>query len=259
MSKRTIGLVAVVCFALIVASGCKKKGPVAPPPPPPAPVKEVPQPPKAPVISQFAAEPSTIERGQPTTLLWSVSNATEATIEPGIGVVQTSGRQQAFPSATTTYTLRVQGLGGNASAKAMVTVTSPPPPPPPPPPSPKMTLGERLTREVQDAYFDFDKSDIREDARVALSKNSGPLKVIFADFQGVAVVIEGHCDERGSAEYNLALGDRRANAAKDFLTQLGVPADRLKLISYGKERPQCTESNEECWQKNRRVHFASGQ
>ncbi len=71
-------------------------------------------------------------------------------------------------------------------------------------------------------------------------------------------MIEGHCDERGSAEYNLALGDRRANSAKEFLQELGVPADRLSVISYGKERPQCTEHNEECWQKNRRVHFTAG-
>lgn len=262
MSKRIIGVVAVLCFAVIATSGCKKKVPVAPPPPPPAPVKEVPPPPpppKAPVISQFTAEPSTIQRGQATTLRWSVSDATEASIEPGIGMVQTSGSRQAFPSASTTYTLRVQGPGGNASATAMVTVTVPPPPPPPPPQPPKKTLSERLTLEVQDAYFDFDKSDIREDARAALSKDSDALKAIFGDFPGVAIVIEGHCDERGSAEYNLALGDRRANAAKEFLTQLGVPAERLKLISYGKERPQCTESNEECWQKNRRVHFVPGQ
>jgi len=73
------------------------------------------------------------------------------------------------------------------------------------------------------------------------------------------VIVEGHCDERGSAEYNLALGDRRATAAKDFLVQLGVPADRLKTISYGKERPQCTEENEQCWQRNRRAHLSPGQ
>jgi peptidoglycan-associated lipoprotein len=72
-------------------------------------------------------------------------------------------------------------------------------------------------------------------------------------------VVEGHCDDRGSAEYNLGLGDRRASSAKDFLVQLGIPADRLKTISYGKERPQCTDENESCWQKNRRAHFSPGQ
>lgn len=260
MSKRTIGLVAVLCFVFIAASGCKKKVPVAPPPPPPAPVKEVPPPPpRAPMISQFSAEPSTIERGQSTTLRWSASDATEASIEPGIGMVQPSGSRPASPNATTTYTLRVQGPGGNASATATVAVTVPPPPPPPPPPPSKKTLSERLTLEVQDAYFDFGKSNIREDARATLSRDSDALKAIFNDFPGITIVIEGHCDERGSAEYNLGLGDRRAASAKEFLTQLGVPADRLKLVSYGKERPQCTESNEECWQKNRRVHFAPSQ
>ncbi|MBZ5584869.1 MAG: OmpA family protein, partial [Acidobacteriia bacterium] len=85
------------------------------------------------------------------------------------------------------------------------------------------------------------------------------LKAIFAEFPNQSVVIEGHCDERGSAEYNLGLGDRRGSSAKDFLVQLGLPADRLKTISYGKERPICTESTEECWQKNRRVHISPGQ
>jgi peptidoglycan-associated lipoprotein len=137
-------------------------------------------------------------------------------------------------------------------------VTVPPPPPPPPAP-PKKTFSELLTTTVQDAYFDFDKSDIRPDAREALSKDADALKSIFSEYSEGKVTIEGHCDERGSAEYNLALGDRRASAAKEFLVQLGVPADRLTTISYGKERPQCTEHNEECWQKNRRVHFSTTQ
>jgi peptidoglycan-associated lipoprotein len=116
-----------------------------------------------------------------------------------------------------------------------------------------------LSSNVADAFFDYDKSDIRDDARAALTKDADALKAIFADFPDATITIEGHCDERGSAEYNLALGDRRATAAKDFLTQLGVPADKLKTISYGKERPQCTDHTEECWQKNRRAHFSTGQ
>jgi peptidoglycan-associated lipoprotein len=112
---------------------------------------------------------------------------------------------------------------------------------------------------VQDAFFNYDKSDIREDARTVLTRDADALKRILADMPDAVVVLEGHCDERGSAEYNLGLGDRRSTAAKDFLVQLGVPADKLKTISYGKERPQCTESNEECWQKNRRAHFSAAQ
>jgi peptidoglycan-associated lipoprotein len=112
---------------------------------------------------------------------------------------------------------------------------------------------------VQDVYFDYDQSTIRDDARAVLTRNSDALKSLFAEYRNVSVVVEGHADERGSAEYNLGLADRRATAAKEFLVQLGVAADRLKPVSYGKERPQCTESNESCWQQNRRAHFSIGQ
>ena len=116
-----------------------------------------------------------------------------------------------------------------------------------------------MSSDLQDAYFDYDKSDVRSDSQATLTQDASALKSILSDFPGATVVVEGHCDERGSAEYNLGLGDRRASSAKDFLVQLGVPADRLKTISYGKERPQCTEQTESCWQKNRRVHFSPGQ
>jgi peptidoglycan-associated lipoprotein len=116
-----------------------------------------------------------------------------------------------------------------------------------------------LSTEVGDVYFDYDKSDVREDARAVLTRNADALKRIFADMPDAVVVIEGHCDERGSAEYNLGLGDRRANAAKEFLAQLGISGDKLKVISYGKERPQCSEQNEDCYQKNRRAHFSAAQ
>ena len=113
--------------------------------------------------------------------------------------------------------------------------------------------------EVQDAFFDYDKSDIREDARSALTRDADALKAILADYPGQMIGIEGHCDERGSGEYNMGLGDRRATAAKEFLVLVGVSAERLRTVSYGKERPQCTESNEGCWQQNRRAHLSAGQ
>ena len=94
--------------------------------------------------------------------------------------------------------------------------------------------------------------------RQALAHGAEVLKRIFAADPSFSVVIEGHCDERGSAEYNLGLGDRRASAAKEYLVQLGVPADRMTTISYGKEKPQCTEANEACYQKNRRAHLGPG-
>jgi peptidoglycan-associated lipoprotein len=257
MNKRKISVIVLAFSLLLIAAGCKKKAPPPPPPPPPPP-KEAPAPPK-PSISTFVAEPSTIQRGQSSTLRWSTSNATEVSIEPGIGAVQASGNRQVFPSNTTTYTLTAKGPGGTATATATVTVTQPPAPPPPPPKPPKKSLSQRLSEEVQDAYFDFDKYDIRPDARETLTRNASALRSILADFPDAVITIEGHCDERGSAEYNLGLGDRRATAAKEFLVQLGISADRLRTISYGKERPQCTEHNEECWQRNRRAHFSAGQ
>jgi peptidoglycan-associated lipoprotein len=172
--------------------------------------------------------------------------------------VQAAASRRVFPGASTTYTLTATGPGGNKTATATVNVTEPPPPPPPPA-APKPTLDQLLSGTVVDAYFDYDKSDIREDARAALTKDADALKAIFSTIPDVTVTIEGHCDERGSAEYNLALGDRRAAAAKEFLVQLGVPGDKLKTISYGKERPQCTDQDESCWQKNRRAHFSTGQ
>jgi peptidoglycan-associated lipoprotein len=256
MSKRNISVALLAVSLFLVAAGCKKKAPPPPPPPPPKPeVKEVPPPPKAPSIS-FLVEPSAIERGQSARLRWDVSDATDIAVSPGIGTVAARGSREVYPSDTTTYTLRAKGPGGSTSQSATVRVTAPPPPPPPPPPL-KRSFGDVLASEVQDAYFDYDKGDIREDARATLSRNSDALKRILQEFPNAVVVMEGHCDERGSAEYNLGLGDRRAHAAQDFLVQLGVAGDRLAPRSFGKDRPQCTESNEDCWQKNRRVHFVA--
>lgn len=260
MSKRNIQLT-LLAFALILFSaGCKKKAPAPPPPPPPPPAEKPAPKPQAPAISSFTAEPSSVQRGQAVTLRWNVANADNITIEPGIGTVAASGSRQVYPNESTTYTLRASGPGGSTSATARVSVTEPPPPPPPPPAAaPKKSLQERLESEVSDIFFNYDKYDVREDARSTLTRNADALKAIFSDFPGSVVTVEGHCDERGSAEYNLGLGDRRSSSTKDFLVQLGVPADRLKTVSYGKERPQCQDADESCYQKNRRSHFAAGQ
>jgi peptidoglycan-associated lipoprotein len=255
LDKKKIGLISLFALLALLAAGCKKKAP-PPPPPPPPPVEKLA--PAAPTITEFVAEPSSIERGQSSTLRWSVTDATTVSIDQNIGTVPSSGSRRVFPTESTTYTLTATGEGGTRTATATVNVTAPPPPPPPEE-KPKPNFEQMLSSNVVDAYFDYDKSDIREDARTALTKDADALKAIFGDFPTATVTIEGHCDERGSAEYNLALGDRRATSAKEFLVQLGVPADKLKTISYGKERPQCTEHNEECWQKNRRVHFSTGQ
>ena len=207
----------------------------------------------------FGLEPNSIERGQSATLGWQVMDASEIQIDQGIGPVESSGQRRVSPSESTSYTLYARGPGGEASAIAGLNVRRPPLPPPSAAVVPKPAFRERVERETQDAYFDFDRSNLREDAREALTTDSEALKSIFHEFSDATIVVEGHCDERGSAEYNLALGDRRATEAKQFLTELGVPADQLLKISYGKERPHCAESNEQCWQLNRRVHFVAGE
>ncbi len=253
------GAVVLALTLSMIAAGCKKKAPPPPPPPPPTNTVAPTAPSARATINSFTAEPSTIERGQSSTLRWSISNATDMSINQGIGAIQSQGERQVFPNATTSYTLTANGPGGSDSRSVTVSVSSPPPPPPPTSTGPRLSSSDLLQQQSQDAFFDYDKSDIRSDARESLTRDAALLKQIFAQDPNFSVVVEGHCDERGSAEYNLALGDRRASSAKDLLVQLGVPADRLKTISYGKERPQCTEANEECWQKNRRAHLSPGQ
>jgi len=261
-SKRKCSTLCLAVALVVFAAGCKKKVPVQAPPPPPPPHADVVETrkPAAPVVAQFTAEPTSIQRGQSATLRWEVTGqVTSVSINQGVGTVQSTGSSRVNPSDSTTYTLTATGPGGTVTGTATVNVAAPPPPPPPPPSAPARTITDVLASEVQDAYFDYDKTDIRGDARDVLSRNATALKSILSEFPNASIVIEGHCDERGSAEYNLGLGDRRATAAKEFLQGLGVSPDRLKTISYGKERPQCTEQNEACWQKNRRAHFVAGQ
>jgi peptidoglycan-associated lipoprotein len=156
------------------------------------------------------------------------------------------------------YTLTATGPGGTDTRDVTVNVSQPAAPPvqATTPDDGIRTLADLVNRDVQDVYFDYDKYDIREDARATLTRDADVLKSAFGRFGTGTILIEGHADERGSAEYNLGLADRRATAARDFLVQLGVDANRLKTVSYGKERPQCTDANESCWQKNRRAHFS---
>ncbi len=224
--------------AIMFLGACHKK--TAPPPPPPPP------PPAAPTAS-LSASPESVQKGQSTTLTWQTTNATDVSID-GVGAVQASGSQQVTPSDSTTYTLTAKGPGGSQTATARVTVTAPPAPPPPPP---SATEEELFSQNVKDVYFDYDKADVRADQQSALQGDIDFLK----QHPNIHFIVEGHCDERGSTEYNLALGDNRANSVKSALTQGGISADSVKTISYGKEKPFCTQSNEDCWQQNRRGHF----
>jgi len=255
-ARYDITLLLVVISLIGLTSGCKKKVAVAPPTPPV--VQEVPAPaPKAPVAS-ITAEPPMVEAGQPVTLKWSSTGATEATIS-GIGAVAVEGRQQVRPGQATTYELVAKGPGGSAIASVTVNVmTLPPPLIPPAVPVVSKSLEDRIASELSDIYFDYDRSEVRQDAMAAVAKNAAALQAILADFPAAVIVLEGHCDERGSAEYNLGLGDRRAASIRGYLESLEVPTERLKTVSYGKERPQCTYATEECWQQNRRVHFSNG-
>lgn len=116
-----------------------------------------------------------------------------------------------------------------------------------------------LLDRIQDAYFDYDKHDIRPDAQKTLVDDSHTLAEILKDYPEYKLTVEGYCDERGSEEYNMALGDARAKQAKEYLVSLGISANQLKTISFGKNKPVCTDANEGCWQKNRRAHITQEQ
>lgn len=116
---------------------------------------------------------------------------------------------------------------------------------------------DELIGRIQDAYFDYDAHSLRSDAISTLAADSKELATILSQYPGYKLKIEGYCDERGSAEYNVALGDARAKAAKDYLVNAGVSSSQLDTVSFGKENAVCTEHDEACWQKNRRVHIVA--
>jgi peptidoglycan-associated lipoprotein len=257
MLNRRASLALCATLILGLSAGCKKK--VPPPPPPPPVTDNAPAPVAKPVINYFSAEPSTVSSGQSSSLRWSVADAATISIDNNIGVVSPNGRRGVYPTVTTTYTLTATGPGGTTTATTTVSVATPPPPAPVANTAPSQTAQEILAKQVQDVHFDYDKSDVRPEDQSILQADASALKTIFQMDPSFIVTVEGHCDERGSAEYNLALGDKRASATKDALVALGVPGDKLKTISFGKERPICTDANEDCYSRNRRAHFAATQ
>ncbi len=243
MSARFLRLIYAISIAVVVLmlGACAKKVAVAkatPPPPPPA----------APTAT-ITASPSTVQKGQPTQLTWSTANANEVNID-SLGTVPANGSRSITPEDSTTYKLVAKGPGGSQEADARVTVTAPPP---------AISAGpsdaELFSQNVKDLYFDYDKYDVRSDEQAILKADAQ----FLAAHPAYKMVISGHCDERGSEDYNLALGSSRANTVRDQLVTLGVSADRIKTISYGKEKPFCTQDDDQCWQANRRAHFSMAQ
>lgn len=235
--SRQFMLLVVALLAIVITTGCPKKPTttVTPPPPPPPP---------APTAS-LSANPDSIQAGQSTQLTWRTENANDVTLE-GVGKVDANGSRSVTPSSSTTYRLLAKGAGGTQEATARVTVAEAPAPV-----TASASEEELFAQTVKDVFFDYDSFGIRPEAAQQLAANAAFLK----QHPNLRFSIEGHCDERGSTEYNLALGDSRAAAAKDALVRAGIPANRIGTISYGKEKPFCNESNDQCWQQNRRGHF----
>jgi peptidoglycan-associated lipoprotein len=236
-SFRILAVTAAVSTTLLV--GCAKKtnvtNTVPPPPPPPAPT------------ATLAASPDTVERGQAVRLLWDTRNADEISIA-GVGTVTARGTTSLVPQSSTTYVLTANGPGGSNEAIARVTVTVPPPAI-----SNAGANDERLfAQNMNDIFFAYDKYSVPQKEQTAVEQDAK----FLAAHPNYKLLISGHCDERGSEEYNLGLGDNRADAVRDDLGKLGISADRIRTISYGKEKPFCTEETEACWQLNRRAHFS---
>jgi peptidoglycan-associated lipoprotein len=236
---RNLTLILMSLFFLVLITGCGKKKEAVKPTPPPE-IKAV--------TAALSASPASIERGQSSTLTWNTENADQVTLDGR--AVDANGSRNVSPARTTTFHLVAIGKGGTRQADATVTVTEPPAADITPP-AITLTDEQIFAQNVTDIYFDYDRYDLRPQSQQALATAARAI----SQHPNWRVRIEGNCDDRGSTEYNLTLGENRARAAKDALIQAGVSADRLQTISYGKEKPACTEATEDCWQRNRRDHF----
>jgi len=239
---KTKWLYLLIAFAVVVfTSACHHEVAKAQP--------NAPAPTPAPTAA-ISANPPYIQHGQSTTVNWQTTNASDINIQ-GLGTVPATGSRTLYPAESTTYQLIAKGAGGEGTASARVTVNSPAPSASNSGESEEQPFGAT----VKDAFFDYDRFNIRSDAMAHLERDAQYLN----RHRDVKVVVEGHCDERGSEEYNLALGAKRAAAVQQALVQLGVPSAHIKTVSYGKEKPFCSASNEQCWQQNRRGHVTERQ
>jgi peptidoglycan-associated lipoprotein len=232
---------APACHKSHIAAGVPAASSAAAPAPPPP----------LPPTCSLTAEPATVEMGKSVTLTWTSNNATSLDLEPGLGKQQVEGSTTATPEESTTYTVSVTGPSGSGTCTARVTVTPPVGQQASVSESNLPTGGAALASALQDVYFDYNQATLRPEAQQALTQDAAYLK----SHPDVKIRIEGHCDQRGSEEYNLGLGDRRATAAKNYLVNLGVSPDHVATLSYGKDKPFCTDTTEECYQKNRRDHM----
>lgn len=241
MKKSSLPFELLCLFTLVafLLTGCAKKHAVAKAP------QATPPPPS--VDASLSATPSTIQKGQSIELAWQTSNAESVSID-GLGTLPATGTRTVTPDESTTYTLRASGPGGSKESTARVTVnlaaiaaTD----------TGKEDLAQLFSQNVKDVFFDYDSYAVPSAQSQSIAANAQ----FLSQHPGIKIVLEGHCDERGSNEYNLALGDSRVQAVKQELMRLGVNAERLQVVSYGKEKPFCTEASEQCWQQNRRAHF----
>ncbi|HEY6293681.1 MAG TPA: peptidoglycan-associated lipoprotein Pal [Terriglobia bacterium] len=253
MRRSSAFLVKFIILVLGLTFAACRHNPPPLPAVPEAPRAAAPAPPSPPVC-QLTAEPAAVEQGKSVTLSWSSQNATGVSIEPGLGKQLSEGSTTASPQDSTTYVLTATGPSGTTTCTARVTVTASAAAPAP------TVTEENLSAsagpwnvQIKDIFFDYDSADLRPDAQEVLTGDA----TLFKAHPDALLAIEGHCDERGSEEYNLGLGQRRAKAARDFLVSLGVPGASISTISYGKDKPTCTANSEECWQQNRRDHLVT--
>jgi peptidoglycan-associated lipoprotein len=231
----------VATLTLLAASGCHKKQ-AAPPPAAMAPEAI------APPTASITADPTSIDVGQSVVLNWRTTNATSVSID-GIGEVPVNGTQTVSPSSSTNFHLVAKNDGGTTEANVRVTVRVPEVPAAP---ADNGESDAEFHAHVQDIFFGYDSYDLTSQADSSISAAASYLTA----HPDIKILIGGYCDDRGSAEYNITLGENRANAAKTALVAAGVSGDRIRVVSYGKEKQFCTEETESCWQQNRRDQFS---
>lgn len=250
-----------IFLALLVITHCgRSTRPPAPPdtgPPPVSRPDEPPEPDRAmpPPALKVSVEPESIARGDSALLSWEAEHADHVTISQNVGIVETSGRIRFFPDETTTYAVSAKGPGGTTTRDVTIRVTDAP-----------VRLGEedlelpleeRFERFVRPVFFEYDSAELSEEAKLTLDSNIGWL--LRPENADLPFTIEGHCDERGTEEYNLALGDKRAQTVRAYLVENGVKASRITTVSLGEESPFDTGRTEEAWALNRRAHFVLNQ